>query len=830
MATTGGSETPKALSASVLRRPCDLSSIDFATTDDLQLMEGFIGQDRALDAIRFGARIKRPGFNLFALGPEGSGRLTAIRTVLEEQACREPSGDDWVYVNNFDHPHKPRAIRLPKGMAVRFRDAMIELIDDLRLTVPGQFETDDYRNRRRVIDEEFEGAQQRAFEELRKKAEAENIAILRTPMGFALAPLREGKVIKPEEFEALPEAERNRIQGVLEELNKELEEVLRKLPRIEKDRRDRIRELNAEIAELTIGSSIAVTAERFHDNAAILAYLEVAKQNLIKNVALFLGDGAENQESPFPAITRPTQNDPRFAAFMVNVFSAAEEEGAASGGEPCAPIVHEKNPTLGNLVGRVEYLTEMGALVTNFLLIKPGALHRANGGYLVLDARRLLGEPFAWEALKRTLKSGTITITSPAEELNLVRTISLEPEPIPVTVKVVLFGEPVLYYLLVQLDPEFSELFKVQADFDTETVRSEESVKLYARLIASIARKEKVRPIDRSGVALLIEDAIRAADDAERISLRIGHLADLIHEADFWASSQGHETIGGGDVDTAIRQRTRRRDRLRERSQEAIERDIIMVDTDGEVVGQINGLSVLDLGNYRFGRPSRITARVRMGSGRIVDIEREVDLSGPIHSKGVLILSGYLATRFALDRPMSLWASLTFEQSYGGVDGDSASSAELYALLSALAEVPLRQDLAVTGSVNQLGEVQAIGGVNEKIEGFFDLCAARGLTGRQGVLIPAVNVKHLMLRKDVVEAAREGRFHVYPVTTIDEGMELLTGRTAGARGADGSYPENTINALVDARLREFAERRRAFGVDHGGDGPAGRGRKPPETI
>ncbi|MCC2113252.1 MAG: AAA family ATPase, partial [Hyphomicrobiales bacterium] len=681
MAADDRLDIPAALPASALRRACDPAAFDFATTDDLAPIDGFIGQDRAIDAIRFGAQIKQPGFNLFALGPEGSGRLTAIRAILEKQACTEPCGDDWVYVNNFDHPHKPKAIRLAKGLAIRFRDAMVELIDDLRITVPGQFETDDYRSRRRVIDEEFEGSQQGAFESLREKAAAENIAILRTPMGFALAPLRDGKVIKPEEFEALPEDERTRIQATLETLNGELEEVIHQLPRIEKDRRNRIRELNAEIAEISIGSSIAATAEKFVDVEAIQDFLETAKRNLIKNVALFLADGSENQESPFPAIIRPTMDDPRFAAFMVNVFSAADADGTPTADEPCAPIVYEKNPTLGNLIGRVEHLSEMGALVTNFLLIKPGALHRANGGYLVLDARRVLTEPFAWDALKRTLKNGTITITSPGAEISPVRTISLEPEPIPADIKVVLFGEPMLYYLLVQLDPEFSELFKVQADFDTEIKLTDDSIKLYARLIASIAKKQDVKPIDKGGVARLIEEAIRAADDSERISLRIGHVADLIHEADFWAASAARKTVNADDVEKAVVERRRRRDRLRERGQEAIERGTVLIDTDGEQVGQVNGLSVLDLGNYRFGRPSRITARVRMGTGKIVDIEREVDLGGPLHSKGVFILSSYLATRFALDRPMSLWASIAFEQSYGGVDGDSASSTELYALL-----------------------------------------------------------------------------------------------------------------------------------------------------
>ena len=475
-----------------------------------------------------------------------------------------------------------------------------------------------------------------------------------------------------------------------------------------------------------------------------------------------------------------------------------------------APMIIEDNPIVGNLVGRVEHLSQFGALITDFTMIRPGALHLANGGYLVLDARKVLSEMFAWEAIKRALRSKTISIVSVAEQMSLVSTISLQPEPIPLDLKVVLIGERILYYLLCEMDPEFSELFKVQIDFDEQMPRSTENVADYARLIATIARREHLHALSAAGVARVIDEVARLAEDSERMTLNIGRLADLLREADFWSTDAGRDQITDQDVVRAVDEQIRRADRLRERVHEQIERGTVLIETKGETAGQINALAVSSLGNFRFARPSRITARVRMGTGKVVDIERESRLGGPLHSKGILILSGFLAANYALDTPMSLWASIVFEQSYGGIDGDSASSAELYAILSALADVPIKQSLAVTGSVNQYGEVQAIGGVNEKIEGFYDICYTRGLTGNQGVLIPAANVKHLMLRADVVQACTENRFHVYPVLHIGQGIELLTGLPAGERLPDGRFPDATFNARVEATLRRYAESRKAF--------------------
>ncbi len=583
------------------------------------------------------------------------------------------------------------------------------------------------------------------------------------------------------------------------------------MPVLEKERRKKIRNLNAELAELVVGLSISEVAARFAGNSDIQNYLSEIRADLIENTELFLKPQQVEDERPFDASTQHISKHPVFARYAVNVLVTHCPEKAEVAPACGAPVVSEEHPTLAKVFGRIDHRSMMGMLVTDFTMIKAGALHQANGGYLILDALRVLTEPFVWEALKRCLRNKKVEITSAAEELSFVTTVSLTPDSIPLSLKVVLVGERILYYLIASLDPDFEDLFKVQADFEDVTERSPEAVMLFARLMGSIAKQENLLPLSPQAVARLVEQAAREAEDAERLSLRVGVMADMLREAHFWASKNKRDLIGLDDVDHALNERRYRSERIRDRSLESITRNTTLIDTDGEAVGQINGLSVLSLGNLSFGKPTRITARVRMGTGKVIDIEREVELGGPLHSKGVLILSSYLASHYALSAPMSLWASLVFEQSYGGVEGDSASSAELYALLSALAGAPIQQSLAVTGSVNQFGQVQAIGGVNEKVEGFFDICRLRGLTGRQGVLIPDSNRKHLMLRPDVVAAASDGKFHIHAVSTIDEGIVLLTGVGAGARAADGKFPDGSINSLVEASLAKFAEMRRAFG-------------------
>ncbi|MDN2566299.1 AAA family ATPase [Aquibium sp. A9E412] len=771
-----------------------------------------LGQDRAVRALDLGTRMRHAGFNVFVLGPEGAGRHSAARRAAEAAARQAPAPDDWCYVHDFETEWKPRALRLPAGRAVPFRDAVEGLIERLRRAIPALFETEDYRERRRHIDEAHEERAEERFRAIRAAAEADGIGIMRTPMGFAFAPIRDGEVVKPDAFAKLPEAERERIQARIAELQERLADFLRGVPEREHAHREEIRALNAEMASTVVDSAIAETRDAFADVPAAIGRLDEIRRDLIDKVELFVAEPVRNEASPFPEAMLPIAEDRRFRRYLVNVVVA---NGHADG--PAAPVVYEDHPTLARLVGRIEHVARMGALETDFSMIRGGALHRANGGFLLIDAHRLLREPWSWEALKRALRSRRVQITSPGEEMSLLSTVSLEPEPIPLDLRVILVGERLIYYLLVELDPEFGELFKVQADFEDSLPRAPDTLSDYAGLVRSVAAGNGLRPPDAAATARAVVEAARMAGDAERLTLNFGAIADLLREADFRAQEAGRDHIADADLCTTIDERTFRADRLRARWHERIARDIVLIDTEGSRVGQINGLSVMQIGGFTFGAPTRITARVRTGGGRVVDIERESKLGGPIHSKGVLILSGYLAATYASGTPMSLWASLVFEQSYGGVEGDSASSAELYALLSALARVPLRQDVAVTGSVNQHGDVQAIGGVNEKIEGFFDICAARGLTGTQGVLIPAANVKHLVLRPRVVDAARAGRFAIWPVRSIDQGIALLAGRPAGARGADGRYPEGSVNAAVEARLTEFARARKAFAAHDGED-------------
>ncbi|MCL5779056.1 AAA family ATPase [Limibaculum sp. FT325] len=770
---------------------------------------GLPGQERAARALDFATRVRQKGFNAFVHGPEGSGRRTSAVQVAERAARARPAPDDWIYVHNFETDWKPRALSLPAGRAIPFRDAVAGLVEQLRTAIPALFKTDAYRERRRQIDERFQERQNTGFEAIEARAHDEGIGILRTPMGFAFAPMRDGEVVKPDAFQKLPAEERKRIQDRIGELQTELAALMRKMPEEEEKRRNEIRALNAEMAQTVVDAAIAGVRPEFADVPAAAQRLDEMRGDLIDNVELFVLELNTGEESPFPEASMPVAEDPRFRRYLVNVVIA----NGGGGHAPGAPVVYEDHPTLARLIGRVDHTARMGALETDFSMIRAGALHRANGGFLVVDALRLLREPLSWDALKRALRSGRIAITSAAEELSLLSTVSLEPEPIPLDVKILMIGEPLIYHLLSALDPEFGELFKVEADFDDRMPRDEATIAEYARLIGATAAREGLRPLDPGAVAAAIGEATRMTGDAERLSLKLGQLADLLAEADHWAADAGRERVAAEDIARAIAEREFRADGLRQRWHEGIGRGTVMIDTEGARVGQINGLTVIAAGHAAaFGAPSRITARVRMGSGHVIDIERETKLGGPIHSKGVLILSSYLAATFATEAPMSLWASLVFEQSYGGVEGDSASSAELYALLSALSGLALRQDLAVTGSVNQLGQVQAIGGVNEKIEGFFDICAARGLTGDQGVLIPSTNVKHLVLRPRVVEAAAAGRFHIYPVATIDEGIALLTGHDAGTRGPDGRFPEGSVNARVEATLAGFARARKAFGA------------------
>ncbi len=813
------------LDAQELRRTCSTEGWSFETTDDAPPFEGVLGQPRALAAVDFGVGVRGEGFNLYAAGPQGLGKHSLVGQILRERAALLPAPSDWCYVNNFSEVEKPRLIEVPAGRGHTLRRGMLEFVDSVASALAATFESDEYQTRRQLIDQEVGELQEEAVAELNEKAGKKDLALLRTPMGIAFAPMKDGEVLAPADLEELEEKEREHLGQQIESLQEELKALFRKLPRLQRERRKKLRELNRQVSLVTVRPLVEELEEAWRDLPQVMDFLEEVQRDVIENARSFISSTSQREQEQGEAAANGSLEPALTRRYGVNVLVDHSEDDAA-------PVVYEDNPTYTNLLGRVDYIPRMGALVTDFGLIRPGALHRANGGYLILDADRLLAQPFSWQALKRTLQSGLVRIESLGQAYGAVSTYSLEPEPMPLETKVVLLGDHRLYYLLSLHDPDFRELFKVNADFDDALGRDEENEDLYARLVARLVRESELRPFDRGAVAATVEQAARISSDGRRLSLSMGHLRDFMREASWKAGQAGRDQVTRADFEAAVDARAYRSDRLYERTLESIERGTILLDTEGSRVGQVNGLSVIQLGEHSFGRPSRITARVRLGSGKVVDIEREVDLSGPLHSKGVLILAGFLGARFALEHPLSLHATLVFEQSYGGIDGDSASSTELYALLSALAGLPLKQGIAVTGSVNQHGEVQPIGGVNEKVEGFFDACDARGLTGEQGVLIPETNVEHLMLHRRVVEAVADGRFHLWAVRHVDEGIALLTGTPAGVADSDGNWPAGSVNARVQKRLDGFAaarQRHRARKRESDGAGAAtGAGRDPGE--
>jgi len=796
-----------------LVRPCNLELLRFETTADLGELQQMLGQERAIEAIQLGTGLELEGFNLFVLGPPGTGRHSFIRDFLGQKAAGQSVASDWCYVNNFDEPRKPRAIELPAGWGRRFRDGMVRLIAEASTAVPAAFESEDYHSRRQAIEQQASEEQEKAFEEVRQHAAEHDLAIVQTATGFNIVPLVDGEALTPETFGKLTDEERKRLQENSEHMGQELRRMLQAIPARVRKVRDQFNKLNREVALFAVGSLIEELLQAYRDIPKVVGFLKELQHDIADNVDLFMQvaeNGAKPSRTGISGNRVVDQESPLARRYGVNLLV---DQGDAEG----APVVFEDHPTYPYLVGQIEHIEKQGVLSTNFMLIRAGALHRANGGYLVLDIRKILFEPFAWDGLKRALKARQIDIKSLAQAYSLLTTVSLEPEPIPLRLKVVLIGDRLLYYLLQYYDPEFLELFKIAADFEAEMERSEDNVVNLAVLLGSIARREALKPLQRDAVARAIEESARFAGDAEMLSTQIRRLADIVREAHYWAEQNGKPVIGAAEVDQAIQGRNRRMGRIRDLLQRETLRNTILIDTEGARVGQINGLSVMQLGEYMFGRPTRISARVALGAGKVVDIEREVELGGPIHSKGVMILSSYIASRYASDQPLSFAASLVFEQSYGPVEGDSASAAELCALLSALAEAPIRQDLAITGSVNQSGGIQAIGGVNQKIEGFFDLCQARGLSGEQGVIIPAANVRHLMLDQRVIEAATAGQFRIYPVQTIDECLQLLTGVEAGERDTAGQFPAASLNQRIAARLHDLAEKRRQFGRPEGGE-------------
>ncbi|MBI4337829.1 MAG: AAA family ATPase [Chloroflexi bacterium] len=798
------------LEAAQVRRTCDPAMLGFQTTADVPPLQAIIGQQRAVEALEFGLGIRQPGFNIFVTGEPGTGKSTAVRNFLELRARAEPAPQDWCHVNSFRDSYRPQAISLPAGQGRVFREDMRQLLQRARIEIPTAFESEEYTTRRDEIQQAIQEKQGEIMAELGQKAEAQGFVIQSTPVGFFIVPVVNGKPLTDEQFMALDNGTRRELQVRREALETELKARLKEVRDLQREAQQRAAALNREVTLHVVGGLFDDLQEKYRGGNAVIAYLKAVKEDMVTNVEQFLNP--------------PQAPTPQAAAMMQEValrkydVNLVVDNSSLSG----APVVHELNPTYPNLFGRLEREALFGVLQTDFTLIKGGSLHRANGGYLVLPVEELLRNLGSYESLKRAIRNREIVIEDLTDRMGLATTKSLQPEPIPLSVKVVLTGSPAVYALLFRMDEEFREVFKVKADFDNAMERNGEALQLYSQFICALGEKEGLKPFECAAVAKVVELGSRLAADQEKLTTRFGELADILREASYWAERDKSECVTVAHVKKAVDARTYRSNLIEERIRELIAKGVILVDTEGAAAGQVNGLAVLMLGDYTFGKPSRITATIGLGRAGLIDIEREAKLGGPIHTKGVLILGGYVSWRYAQDKPLSLAARLVFEQSYEGVEGDSASSTELYALLSALSGLPIKQGMAVTGSVNQWGQVQAIGGVNQKIEGFFDVCHVKGFTGEQGVVIPSANVKNLMLREDVVEAIAQGKFHIWAVSTIDEGIEVLTGVPAGQRDKEGKFPEGTVNYLVDRKLHEMAERLQSFSGNGAATAPASR--------
>lgn len=786
-----------ALKPEQLRRACDPKQFRFKDTSELSPLTSAIGQERAARAIEFGISIESQGYHVFALGPSGTGKTSTISSLLASKAAEGKTPDDWCYVYDFADKDHPCALRLPPGMGKRLQADMTALVKELQEEIPRLFESEDYQRQRQEMESKFRAQAKSALAALEAQALQKGFAIIPQPNAIAFAPLKDGVVLEPEQMEQLDDAARAALEKEAETLHDEAREAMRQIRAFERDARVKLSELDKQIARFRIGHLFDELREGYTASPDVLTYLDSVLNDVLEHLDEFRG--LEQPQSP--EMTALGQHQDPLIRYRVNLM--VDHSGAKG-----APVIYETNPTYHNLNGRVEYEVQLGVLVTNFTMLKAGALHRANGGYLMLDAQDMLNKPLAWEALKRALMTHQISMGVLDQEYQMATTRSLEPQPIPLTIKVILIGDPNIYYLLHSLDEDFRELFKVKADFATHMTWDDGNADQYAQFIATVCAQEGLRHFEAAAVTRVIEHSARQISDQRKLATQFGEVADLVRQASYWAGVRKQKVVRAEDVQKALDEHVYRSNRIDEMLRDVILEGSILIQTDGKVVGQCNGLSVMQMGDYAFGKPSRITARTFAGTPRVVSIDREIELGGPIHSKGSLILAGYLNGTFAHDTPLSVAASITFEQMYQGVEGDSASTTELYALLSSLSGLPLRQDIAVTGSMNQLGDVQPIGGVNEKIEGFYDICRLRGLTGEQGVLIPQINVPNLMLREDVVKAVEDGKFHIYAVARVEDGISLLTGVAAGERQPDGSYPTGTVYAAIQARLAALAQKAR----------------------
>lgn len=774
--------------------PINLDSLGFVTTDELEPFRGILGQDRAVEAMQFGVAMHRPGYNVFVMGEPGTGRFSYVMRYLKAEAKRQITPQDCVYVNNFDEPREPRVLSLSPGTAGELLAAVDKLIDNLLATFPAVFEHPAFQQKKSAIDRGFNQRYDRAIDSVERKALEKNIAVYRDAQHIAFTPMKDGKALDEAEFAQLPEEERERFHVDISALEEVLNEALSSLPQWKRETSNQLRELN----ELTITEAIKPILdpliEQYAGNEAICDYLHAMRQNLLKTVIDQLVEERAIEARP----------EAYKKQMLIDQYSPSLVVGHPDNGG--APVVHEPHPSYDNLFGRIEYSSEQGALITNYRYIRPGALHRANGGYLVLEAEKLLGEPFVWEALKRALHSRQLKMESPWADMGRLTTVTLTPEVIPLAVKIVIIGSRHLYYTLQDMDPDFQEMFRVLVDFDEDLPRTLDSIESMAQLLKTRTSEEGLAPLTVAAVARVLTHSARLAEHQQRLSARISDIFQLVAEADFTRQLANDPLIDTAHIERALQAKETRTGRVSARIREDMLSGVILIDTQGAEVGKCNGLTVLEVGDSVFGVPARISATVYPGGSGIVDIEREVNLGQPIHSKGVMILTGYMGSRYAQHFPLEISASIALEQSYGYVDGDSASLGEVCALISALSRIPLKQGFAITGSINQFGEVQAVGGVNEKIEGFFRLCQARGLTGEQGAIIPRSNVPNLMLDETVLEAVRAGQFNIYAVSHVDQALGLLAGAEPGAADEEGHFPDGTINARVVDRLREIAER------------------------
>lgn len=782
------------LSPKEIRVECE--PLECRTSGELAPLEGVIGQDRALRALNLGLGIGEKGFNVYVAGPPGTGKTTAVRNFLEAIAKDRPTPPDWCYVNNFHNSYEPLYIQLPTGRAKTFRKDLDNFIDEVKRSVPRALQSEEFQSKREGMIKTAEERRHKILSDLGDEAERSGFSIQATPLGVTLAPVLNGKLIGEEELASLPDHVKKEMDQKRTGLESKFEEAMKRIATLEKETRSSLRKVSNDAIQYAIGFLMNALQKSYEDIPDVVNYLKDVRADILENYELFAGPQeattAEGQPAP------PWMKELPFRRYKVNVIvDNSQLKGA--------PVIFEENPTYLNLFGRIEKEAQFGSFTTDFTLVKGGSIHKANGGYLVLPVESLLTNQLSYDGLKRALRSSRISIEEAMERLSFMTTKTLTPQPIPLNMKVILVGQPHFYQLLLAYDTEFHEFFKVKADFDTTIDRNKENLQRYASFVCTLCEKEKLKHLEASAIAKVVEHGSRLAEDQRKLSTRFAEVADLIREANYYATQDKSEYINASHVTKALEEKIYRSNLIQQKILEMIQRGLYLIDTSGARTGQVNGLSVIGLGDFEFGRPSRVTASIGLGREGLLDIEREAKMGGPIHTKGVLILGGYLANKYAQDKPLSLSARLVFEQSYEGVEGDSASSTELYAILSALADAPIKQNFAVTGSVNQRGEVQAIGGVNEKIEGFYEVCKLKGLKGDESVMMPKSNVQDLMLKEEVVKAVKDGRFHIYPVSTIDEGIEILTGVKAGERTKDGTFEPNTLNDKVDRRLKEMAE-------------------------